>query len=315
MQVFDMGDTQDQLLRPREQQICTPQSMTNPCYLTERKGTFIAVSNVDEILREDNSIMKNGGNHFFSNLLSPREFQSWGCLSHPLRRREWLIVRLLVKYMVLSGITKPLSSTSGPMIQFVDHSDILAGDTSAFCRAEFLSSVKGKEPRLFWLEEDMSPFVSCSASHSEGWVAVALTTGDYHLGVDIEKVKSFSDAFRMSCFSDQEQAWIELNSATSSMSREDLCTLLWTFKEAAFKAGGVGKGFLLRTDVNVKTVIEKPLPLLGQTKEIPEMAYIDLEVFINGWQGAQGASCFITGDRLLSVLTVKKGEKKHYENN
>ncbi len=302
------------LLRPREQQIYTPQSMINPCYLPERKGTFIAISHVDEILREDNSIMENGGNHFFSNLLSPREFQSWGCLSHPLRRREWLIARLLAKHMVLSGIAKPLPTTGGPMIQFVDHCDIHSGDPSAFCRVEFLSSVKGKAPKLFWFGEDMPPFVSCSASHSGGWVAIALTAGDYHLGVDIEKVKGFSDVFRMSCFSDQEQAWIELNSATSSMSHEELCTLLWTFKESAFKAGGVCKGFLLRTDVNVMTVLEKPLPLLGQTEEVPEMAYFNLEVFIDGWHWAQGASCFITGDRLLSVLTVKKGEKKHYEN-
>lgn len=309
-----MGDKQDQLLRTGEQQICTSQSMTNPCYLPESKGTFIAVSNVDEILREDNSIMENGGKHFFSNLLSPREFQSWSCLSHPLRRREWLIVRLLVKYIVISGIAKPLMSTGGHIIQFVDHCDIHSGDPSAFCRVEFLSSVKGKAPKLFWFGEDMSPFVSCSASHSGGWVAIALTVGNSLVGVDIEKVKGYSDVFRMSCFSDHERAWIELNSATSSMSHEELCTLLWTFKESAFKVGGFCKGFLLRTDVNVKTVLEKPLLLLGQTEEIPEMAYIDLEVFINDWHRAQGASCFIAGDYLLSVLTVKKGEKKHHEN-
>lgn len=319
MQVPDTGCSGLILFRTREQMFRTPQSMGNTCCPPERKRTFIAVSHVDEILRQDDSAMEKGSNHFFSGLLSPREFQGWSCLRHPLRRREWLVARLLAKHMVLSGMAIPLSTTNPmiqrqPVIRFVDHGDILASDPSSFRRAELLSPARGEVPRLFWFEEDMSPFVSCSVSHSGGWVAVAFTAGDSLLGVDIEKVKVYNEAFRTGCFSDREQAWIELNSAASSMSCEELCTLLWTFKESAFKAGGVGKGFLLRTDVNVRTVLERPLPLLGQTGEMPEMTCFDLEIFIDGWHWAQGASCLIAANCLLSIVTIKKGGNKYHGN-
>lgn len=307
------------LFRSREQRLRIPKSVGNTWYLPERKRTFIAVSHVDEILRQDDSAMEKGGNHFFPGLLSLRETQGWSRLRHPLRRREWLVARLLAKHMVLSGMAIPLSTTDPmiqwqPIVRFVDHRDILAGDPSSFRRAELLSPDRGEVPRLFWLEEDMSPFVSCSVSHSGGWVGVAFTAGDCLLGVDIEKVKVYSEAFRTGCFSDREQAWIKLSSAASSMSCEELCTLLWTFKESAFKAGGIGKGLLLSTGVNVMTVLDRPLPLPGRTGEVPEMTYFDLEIFIDGWHWTQGASCLIAADCFLSVVTIKKGGNNNHEN-
>lgn len=319
LQVPDTGCSGLMLFRTREQMFRAPQSTCNTCCPPERKRTFIAVSHVDEILRQNDSTMEKGGNHFFPSLLSLREFQGWSRLRHPLRRREWLVARLLAKYMVLSEIAIPLSTTGSmiqrqPVVRFVDRGDLLVSDPSSFRRAELLSPARGEVPRLFWFEEDMSHLVSCSVSHSGGWVTVAFTVGDCLLGVDIEKVKVYNEAFRTGCFSDREQAWIELNSAASSVSCEELCTLLWTFKESAFKAGGVGKGFLLRTDVNVGTVLERPLPLLGQPGEMPEMACFELEVFIDGWHRAQGASCLIAADCILSVVTIKKGGNKYCEN-
>lgn len=286
-------------------------------YPLESKRTLIAVSHFSEILRRDESDINNEGNHFLRGILSVRELKRINCLRHPLRRREWLVARLLAKYMVLSGIAMPLLNIDSmiqwrPFVRFVNYGDLLAGNPSLFQKVELISIGRGEVPRLFWFEEDMSPFISCSVSHSGGWVVVAFSSGDCVIGADIEKVNNYSESFREAYFYDCEQAWIELTVSASGMSDAELYTLLWTFKESAFKAGGFGKEFLLRNNINVMTVLGKPLSLPGQAWDIAEMNCFEIEVFNKGWHSAQGASCFISPDYLLSVVTIKKGGESEY---
>jgi len=164
------------------------------------KRTLVAISHIDEILRDDKKIMENVDEHFFPGLLSNREFFEWNCLQNPIRKREWLVARLLAKYMVLYSMAIPFSNTNPIFNQqeliSVYQDDILLEDPRSLRRTELLSIVKGKGPRLFWLGKDLSIFISCSVSHSGGWVAFAFTVEDCLLGVDIERVQNFSMDFK-----------------------------------------------------------------------------------------------------------------------
>ncbi len=273
------------------------------------QGVRIAlfVSRVDEILGFQCRGEEDVDTRILS-ALSQLESQAWARLRHTVRRREWLAARMLIKLLVLTGAIftgedKQHMCSWSPVVRFIEHGNILGHDPAACRRVEFLSQASGG-PRLFIGREDVSQILSCSLSHAGGWVAVACATDGHHVGVDIETVRSHSADFRARCFTEREQLWAEQTSATSDMSCDVLFTLLWTLKECAYKAVRVHTEFPWRTEVSVKSVLPSPLSEFVQDGGLLELPRYDLDVCINGWHGAQGATCRIATDCLLSVINI-----------
>lgn len=268
----------------------------------------VFVSRVDEILGPDQSRSKEDVDHRILSALSQREFHAWACLRHPVRRREWLAARLLIKQLVLMGAIFPKEDKYcfipwHPVVRFFVHGNILDHDPAACRCIEFLSPTGGG-PRLFVDREDVSQILSCSLSHAGGWVAVACATNGHPVGVDIETVRTHSEDFLTDCFTEREQSWAEQSVTASDMSQDMLYTLLWTLKESAYKAVSAHTGFLCRTEVSMKSVMSSPLSELILDGGLPELARYDLEVCINGWHRAQGATCRIAPDCLLSMINI-----------
>lgn len=300
----------------RQEQLSTVQTIRRTEPRAKAPGTLIAVSHTDEIASHNNDpAIKN----FFLNLLSPREFAAWTRLRHPMRSREWLTVRLLAKHVIVSLAAASLRSVGRSevrrsYIRFVNRQELLPDDTRLFRLLELLPVHNGEKPRL-WFEHQPSSLISCSVSHSNGWVAVAFSEGDHYLGVDIERVRMYSDDFRAGCFSDREQAAIKVNSAATGMSAEQMCAIFWTLKESAYKAGEGLSGSLLRTEVAVRALPENGLSRLARTGISLILKGFDLDIFTIGrWRSAQAASCQIGDDHVLSVVSTKKGENSDHAN-
>jgi len=288
----------------------------NVCYDSLGKAqTLIALARIDDLLNPIDHSLESGFDSSLIGLLSQCEYRIWVGIRHPQRRREWLAARLLVKHVFLTGLAS-LRLIAGhpsqwqPVVELVMEQDILDGAGSAFQSVELLVPVKGRAPQLFWCKEDVSRFLSCSISHSGGWVAAAFGT-DCSLGVDIEMVKTPSALFKTHCFTSHERAWAEQSAARCRMPCDLLYTLLWTLKEATFKAEGSGKGFVWHTGVNVRDVITEPLPLSGRGGEKPAMIYLDLRIHNNGWRGARGVSCLLGSDCVMSTVRLTKGDHYH----
>lgn len=159
-------------------------------------------------------------------------------------------------------------------------------------------------PRLFVGREDVSQILSCSLSHARGWVAAACAADGHPVGVDIETVRSHSTDFRAGCFTEREKSWAEQSAAASDMSCDVLYTLLWTLKESAYKAVSAHTVFPWRAEVSMKSVMSSPLSEFIQDGGLLELSRYDLEVCINGWHRAQGATCRIALDCLLSMINI-----------
>lgn len=269
----------------------------------------VFVSRVDEILGPDQSRSKEDFDHRILSALSQREFQVWACLRHPVRRREWLAARLLVKLLILTGAVFPeedkhYSIPWRPVVRFVGHENIMDHDPVAYRSVEFFSPTGGGIPRLFVGREDTSQILSCSLSHAGGWVAAACAAEGHPVGVDIETVGSHSADFQAGCFTEREQSWAEQIAAASDMSCDVIYTLLWTLKESAYKAVSAHRGFPWHVEVSMKFVMSSPLSEFIQDGGLLELSRYDLEVCINGWHRAQGATCRIASDCLLSVINI-----------
>ena len=69
-------------------------------------------------------------------------------------------------------------------------------------------------------------------SHSGDYVVLA--AADSEVGVDIEKVTSYSDAVAARCFTPEEREWMRREGDNEAFFR------LWTAKESVMKASGLG---------------------------------------------------------------------------
>lgn len=73
-------------------------------------------------------------------------------------------------------------------------------------------------------------------SHS-GAFAVAVYSPSVPVGIDIERIGAYRPGVAKRCFSEEERTWL---AALPEPERDAAFTLLWTKKEAAAKAAGVG---------------------------------------------------------------------------
>ncbi|PUA19784.1 4'-phosphopantetheinyl transferase superfamily protein [Glaciimonas sp. PCH181] len=153
------------------------------------------------------------------NRWSDRELEPWlACLSHaeqhryhrfirPLRQREFLIGRILLRFAV-ARLT-----------------DLAFDDVSVIER-------KNNSP-LPMMRGELHAVPNISLSHSQGWVACA-ASADMSLGLDIEMRDGSRDliALSQSVFSASENNWLSVHSGAARVSA---FYALWSAKEALYK--------------------------------------------------------------------------------
>lgn len=93
-----------------------------------------------------------------------------------------------------------------------------------------------------WREGRRLP-LRMSLSHSAGLAICAVSTPEWRLGCDLERIEPRAPVFERDFFTDREQRW--LAPVTSADARAAWLTLLWSAKESALKA--IGDGLRLDT--------------------------------------------------------------------
>ncbi len=174
-----------------------------------------------------------------STLLSSRERERWRGIRHAGRRGEFLSARILVKY-VWSSRAEPWPA-SGAARQVSREAirgflDSTLGSRAARRRCRCLQLLPGASgaPEIAWRGRSL-PSLSVSLTHTVGWVAVALASGE-KVGIDLEKIEPRSESFP-SLFTPAQRAWC---AAQVRVPAEVTFTLVWALREAAFKAGIAG---------------------------------------------------------------------------
>jgi hypothetical protein len=174
-----------------------------------------------------------------SALLSSRERERWRGIRHPGRRGEFLSARILVKYLwsslaepwPASGVARQVSREA--IRGFLD-STVGSRAARRDCRLLQLLPGSSGAPELAWRGRPL-PSLSVSLTHTGGWLAVALASGE-RVGVDLEKIEARSESFA-SVFTPAQRAWC---AAQVQVPAEVSLTIVWALREAAFKAGIAG---------------------------------------------------------------------------
>jgi 4'-phosphopantetheinyl transferase len=120
----------------------------------------------------------------------------------------------------------------------------IPGHLQELARIEIRPAPSGA-PQVFLANQAVA--VSISISHSAGTAICAVAPAGSEIGCDLEVIEPRSDSFAADYFTAEEQALVARISATD---RPRLLTLLWSGKESALKALGVG----LRSDTRSVTV-------------------------------------------------------------
>jgi len=155
----------------------------------------------------------------FDTWLSPREKERLTALRFQKRRNEWLHGR---------WVAKQLLKRVCPSFQALPLSDMV------------IDNLLDGSPIFMTQDQEVSG--DLSISHREGWACVAFSSsGNFHIGIDVEKVEKRELAFYTDYFSDREIEGERL----FPLSREAYFTLLWSAKESVVKALKTG----LRIDV------------------------------------------------------------------
>ncbi|HZT31233.1 MAG TPA: 4'-phosphopantetheinyl transferase superfamily protein [Bryobacteraceae bacterium] len=133
----------------------------------------------------------------------------------PRRRADWRLGRWTAKRALASHLGLPV-------------------DARTLAAIEIRPTPSGA-PQTFFANQPSA--LTISLSHRDGRAICAVAPGGSALGCDLEKIEERSSAFLADYFTAQEQALIGLASAED---RFRLATLVWSAKESALKALGVG---------------------------------------------------------------------------
>ena len=147
--------------------------------------------------------------------LSASELIRLGTLRFPKRRSDWLLGRWTAKLAVSGYLGR---STSQEALRVVE-----------------IHPAESGAPLVFVAGEPAS--VSISISHRDGVAMCAVGPQDTKLGCDLELIEAHSEAFIRDYFTEEEQRAIQ---AASEEDRHRMATLMWSAKESALKALGVG---------------------------------------------------------------------------
>ena len=157
--------------------------------------------------------------------LSTGELTRLATFRFPKRRADWLLGRWTAKLAVSSYLGRSASH-------------------EALCVVEIHPAESGAP--VASVAGEPAP-VSISISHRDGIALCVVGPPDTKLGCDLELIETHSEAFVRDYFTEEEQRTIQ---ATSEEDRHRMTTLMWSAKESALKALGVG----LRADTRSVSV-------------------------------------------------------------
>lgn len=150
-----------------------------------------------------------------SDWLSTLEQEHLNGFRRPKRRTDWRMGRWTAKHAVASYLGMPWTPKRLAEIE--------------------IRPTQSGVPQIF-IADELAP-VSISISHRSVWAICAVADPGAMLGCDLELVEPRSEAFVKDYFTVKEQ---ELLSRTSNIERDTVANLLWSAKESALKALGVG---------------------------------------------------------------------------
>jgi len=153
----------------------------------------------------------------------------FGRIRHPRRQQEWLAVRVLAKYLLLSG------ASPSTAIRLVGVGHLLSIPA---CEYRELDVLPGRHGVPEMRRRGALAVHTLSLSHAAGW-AVAALASEGEIGTDCELVEARRPAFFSGNFVDAEHDWVGRHSAPGGPGADYLYTLLWSLKEAASKTGRV----------------------------------------------------------------------------
>lgn len=178
----------------------------------------------------------------------------------PKRRNDWRMGRWTAKHAVAAYLDMPQTRQRLAEIE--------------------IRPTQSGVPRVF-IADELAP-VSISISHRSVWAICAVAAPEAMLGCDLELVEPRSDAFISDYFTPKEQ---ELLARASSIERDTIANLLWSAKESALKALGVG------LTVDARTVDVSSFAAPGHEKPSEAVAWHPLcvtpsdgQVFHGWWQ-------------------------------
>lgn len=194
--------------------------------------------------------------------LSTSEQERVSSFRVPKRRTDWRMGRWTAKHAVAAYLNL---SQSHPRLADIE-----------------IRPTEFGVPRVFIADQPAA--ITISISHRSVWAVCAVAPADAMLGCDLEIVEPRSDAFLRDYFTAHEQALITL---ASPADRDRLANLLWSAKESALKALGVGLTVDSRTtDV---TFLETPTgnePSQAAAWHILRVTHIGGQIFHGWWQCA-----------------------------
>ncbi len=202
--------------------------------------------------------------------LSASELIRLGTLRFPKRRADWLLGRWTAKLAVSAYLGR---STSQEALRVVE-----------------IHPAESGAPLVFLASEPAR--ISISISHRDGLAMCAVAAPNTRLGCDLELIEAHSEAFIRDYFTEEEQRAIQ---AASEEDRHRMATLMWSAKESALKALGVG----LRADTRSVGIC-----LAGKSAGLSWNAlrvHVNDELSFEGWWKQSG--------RLIRTIVVPSVQK------
>lgn len=158
--------------------------------------------------------------------LSAREQSVLGDMRIPKRRADWRLGRWTAKHAVAAYLEFP-------------------ADAVSLATIEIRQSASGAPATFF---QGTPANLSISISHRAGIGACAVAAPGTMLGCDLELIEPHSDAFIADYFTDDERVMV---AQTPAADRTCIAALIWSAKESALKALGMG----LRLDTRCVSVV------------------------------------------------------------
>jgi phosphopantetheine--protein transferase-like protein len=178
--------------------------------------------------------------------LSKRELDHLASLRFEKRRKEWQLGRWTAKLAVVEYLNNITESDNGQAEILVESlTPVLQLSLPKLMQIEILAAADGA-PQVFFNGKLLD--YTLSLSHREQRAFCAITQSYLRMGCDLEFIEQHSKAFLKDFFTNGEYHLLD---ETIEPLRTKLIALVWSAKESALKALGVGLQFDTR-DMEVR---------------------------------------------------------------
>lgn len=234
-------------------------------------------------------------------LLSAQEQEILNNFRHPIKRMEWATTRILLKFAYLLG-QGDVSSQRWSVVSWTDVSNYCS--RVQYREIEVLKEGGLDGPPMVFDRTLGTRHSGVSISHKWPFVSVGISSCDERVGVDIEEITVFSEDFQQFYFKSELEVLAKIK-VRSGIDMNRLQTLLWTLKEAFFKACPV-------RGVNIEDIAISLRGIPFVVREQPERHSFQQEVVCLdiGWNGVwiEGTAKLISNSQIMGCLLLPSME-------